>query len=328
MKTSTLLVIAVFLTVACATAAASDTVVYDGMLGPEDMVLDLYHGEPRLLVSSSDRSLGAAPGEIYALSTVTGDVAALPRKGEPEGLAFNPHGLDLVGNPADGVSLYVITHWIENDIEHHAVLRYSVTDDHLHFERLYESDLLVSPNDLSALPDGTMYVSNDSSGAGGMLELILSLKRSTVVYYDGTEWTVAAERIAMANGIVALPDRVYVAATRENRIYEYRRDAGGLLTGKRVLARVKGPDNMSVSGASLIVASHAKSIALARHLSAEGSRPLSPTNIYRIDPTTGSRTSLFSDTGKAISAASVGVEQGRLYIGQIMEPFVLSVPLD
>ncbi|MBN1686702.1 MAG: SMP-30/gluconolactonase/LRE family protein [Spirochaetales bacterium] len=309
--------------------AETGITVLNGIPGPEDIVIDNYHDFPRLLVSSTDRRYGAVAGEIYEVVIDTGLIRPLKRTGEPEGLVFNPHGLDIVEEEKGRILLYVITHWENNEGEKHAVVRYRVFPDRLFFERLYSDDLLASPNDLAALPDGTIYVSNDSSAGGGMFEMALGLKRSSVVYFNGEAWSVAAGKIAMANGIEAFPGVVYVSATRENRVYAFDRRTSGELTEKRVLARIKGPDNISVWGEYLIVAGHAKTIALARHLSASGNPPPSPTAIHSINRRTGETRLEFSDAGNIISAGSVGVVfDGHLYVGQIMDPFVVSLRLE
>jgi len=301
---------------------------YDDIPGPEDMVLDTSQGSPRLLVSSSDRRHGLIPGQIYSVSVETGSVFSMPRQGEPGDFGFEPHGLDIVRANEDSCLLYVITHWVEGEAEKHAVLRYRILSDALEFDRIYTDDLLVSPNDLSALPGGEIYVSNDSSGRGKILETVLGLKCSTVVYYDGDSWSVAADRIAMANGIVANPEVVYVAATREHKVYAFTRDGSGVLSDKRVLAKIKGPDNITVYENNLIVAGHTKSIALSRHLSASANPPPCPTSLFIIDLESEEVEPLFNDNGEIISAGSVGIiTGGELYIGQIMDPFIISLPL-
>jgi hypothetical protein len=303
--------------------------VIDGIAGPEDIVVDSYSTPPRLLVSSTDRRFGERPGAIYEVVPGSGAIRVLERTGEPSGLIFNPHGIDIVENENGEVILYVIIHWEEGDNEKHAVIRYQVLPDALSFERLYTDELLVSPNDLSALDDGTIYVSNDSSGKGGMFETIIGLKRSTLVYFDGERWSVAADRIAMANGIAAFQDCVDLAATRENRVYRFGSERSGRLVEKETAARIKGPDNISVWNGSLIVAGHRKSLALARHLSASKNPPESPTTLYQIDMETDEVHTLFSDGGDIISAGSVGVHyDGNIYIGQIMDPFIISVPVE
>ena len=318
-----------FLFLAAALLADPGFSRYGDIPGPEDMVLDPSQGTPRLLVSSSDRRFGEAAGEIYEISTDSGSVRPIPRLGEPGGFVFDPHGLDLTLEDTGEYLLYAIIHWEEGEVEKHAVLRYRVLADALEFDRIFTDDLLVSPNDLAALPGGYIYVSNDSSGGGQMLETILGLKRSTVVYYDGASWSVAADRIAMANGIVASRDVVFVSATRENKVYAFSRNSAGDLYDKRVLAKIKGPDNITAFGESLIVAGHTRNIALARHLSASKNPPPSPTTIFTVSPTNGEVELLFEDNGDIISAGSVGViTGGELYIGQIMDPFVVSLPLN
>ena len=300
-----------------------------GIPGPEDMVVDSSNSVPRLLVSSTDRRLGGTPGEIYEVMLDSGTVRALTRAGEPDDFVFHPHGIDIVEDEKSEVILYVIIHWQEGGGEKHAIVRYRVMPDALLFQRLYTDELLVSPNDLSVLPDGRIYVSNDSSGKGGMFETIIGLKRSTLLYFDGEQWSVAADRIAMANGIVAFQDSVYLSATRENRVYRFRRERSGRLVEKEAVARIKGPDNISVWNGYLIVAGHRKSLALARHLGASKNPPESPTTLYQIDMDTKNVQILFSDDGSTISAGSVGVHyDGNIYIGQIMDPFIVSVPIE
>ena len=310
-------------------SAAPGVTAVSGIPGPEDLVLDIHHGPPRLLISSTDRRGGIVPGQIYIVDVATGEVKPIRRLGEPFGFAFFPHGIDLVEDNDGTFYLYVINHWRAAKTERHGVARYRVARDALFFEGLWEDPLLVSPNDLAALPNGSIYVTNDSSQKGGMLELILGLRQSNVVYFDGVGWREVAGKIAMANGIAIISDKVYVAATRENRVLEYHRAEDGSLSSRRVLAKVKGPDNFSILQGNLIVAAHEKSIALSRHLSSSSSPPPSPTAIYLIDVETGQKKSIFRDSGVYISAGSVGVVyQRNLYIGQIMDPFIVSAMLD
>lgn len=309
--------------------ANPETMMIDGLPGPEDIAVDSFGDTPRLFVSSTDRREGIKAGEIFEVPAETGAARPLPRAGEPDGLIFNPHGIDIMQDDRGDIFLYAIIHWREDGGDKHAVVRYQVSSDLLIFDQIYTDPLLVSPNDLSVLSDGTMYVSNDASGRGGMFETVLGLKRSTVVFFDGSKWSVAADGIAMANGIAVFPDVVYLSATRENRVYVFKREQSGGLTDKQVLARIKGPDNISVFGNSLIVAGHRKSLALARHLGASKHPPSSPTTIYQIDTGTNEMGILFTDNGDLISAGSVGVISGGcLCIGQIMDPFVLCVPVE
>lgn len=298
--------------------------------GPEDMVLDRYTKGTRLLVSSADRRGRGLPGEIYAVDTVTLEKFALPRAGGPGGRSFSPHGLSLVMYPDGTRLLYVVNHYPEEDVERygilpHSILIFQVYNRSLNFLEEITDPLLVSPNDLSALPDGTIYVTNDGSGGGGMLEIVLGMKRATVVMISPEgESRVVAEDLAMANGIQAAKDELYVAVTRENAVYRYHRAADGTLSEREELAYVKGPDNLTLTEEYLLVAAHLKDLALARHMS-DPMKP-APSVVYRIDRESGARLLLYADGGETISAASVAVPtEGYLFIGQIAGDYLIRV---
>jgi sugar lactone lactonase YvrE len=298
-----------------------DLTPHPGIPGPEDLVLD---GPDRLLVSSQDRRTEPPlPGAVYALDMPSGEVAELPRIGEPEGLAFHPHGMDLVRGDDGILRLYVISHRPEDREPPHAIVVYRVLPDRLEFLELLEDPLLASPNDLAALPDGQLYVGNDRSAGGGLAEMILGLKKSTVVHYDGQgAWKVVADGLAYTNGIAVVGHRVIVAATRENAIYSFARLGDGSLTLKTRVARVPGPDNFFVAGNDLFVAVHPRPLAFVAH-ARNPARP-SPSHVYRIDLATYEMELLFANDGRGISASSTGIWIDKtLWIGQVFEPFVV-----
>ena len=300
--------------------------VLRGLPGPEDMVLDSLSGQPRLLVSSADRRGHSQEGRIFSVDFTTFTAVSLPRLDEPEGLSFNPHGISLVRSGTGRTLLYVINHRSDReDQSRHSILVYEVLPNHLVFTEELTSPLLVSPNDLCALPDGSIYVSNDSSGKGGMMELILSLKRSTVVHYDGSgKWTVAAEKLAMANGIQAEGKTLYLAVTRENAVYTCPINDDGTLGPRSLLARVKGADNITLDKGYLYAAGHLKDLALAGHMQNPDKK--APSTVFRIDSNSGDSTIVFQDDGSLISAASVAVpHNGSLYIGQIADDGIVRV---
>lgn len=302
----------------------------EGIPGPEDMVVDRYTRGSRLLVSSADRRDRGIPGEIYAVDTITLEKFALPRAGGPGGNSFSPHGLSLTVRPDGTKLLYVINHYPEADVDRygilpHSVLVYQIYNRSLSFLEEITDPLLVSPNDLSVLPDGTIYVSNDGSGDGGVFEVILGLKRATVVMIPPRgEARVVVEDLAMANGIQAVGDELYLAVTRQNAVYRYDRGADGTVSGRTQLAYVKGPDNLSLTEEYIFVAAHLKDMALARHMS-NPAIP-APSVIYRIDRESGDRVLVYADGGDTISAASVAVSaEGYLFIGQIAGDHLIRV---
>ncbi len=298
-----------------------DLTPHHGMPGPEDLVLA---GPDRLLVSSQDRrTTPPLPGAIYELHMPTGRVTELPRVGEPEGMSFHPHGLDLVRGDDGVLRLYAISHRPEGEEPPHGIVVYRVHDDRLEFERLLEDPLLTSPNDLAALADGQLYVGNDRSAGGGLSELILGLKKATLVHFDGrSEWKVVADGLAYCNGVAVVGHRVILAATRENAIYSFAILGDGSLTHKTRLARVPAPDNFFVAGDDLFVAAHPSATAFIGH-ARNPARP-SPSHVYRLDLGTRELQLLFADDGRGISASSTGIWLDQtLWIGQVFEPFVV-----
>lgn len=293
--------------------------------GPEDMVLDTVSAAARLLISCSPRrpeQKGTAG--IYALDLKTEKVTNLPRKGEPESILFRPHGISLSCNE-EGCFLYVISHE-EADVEH-LILKYRVEEEHLQFIRKYAHPLLTSPNALTAMKDGSFYVSNDAGKAGDWKEMMLKLKRSQLVYCDGKEkWQVAAEEaLAMGNGIVHSNDVAYVATTRGGKLYQYQL-AEGKLIDRKLIAKAKGADNLRFYEDELLLPVHLKSIAFIKHI--KDSTNHSPSVVYQIDPQTKSRKVIYANKGDEISATSTAIIYGgNLYLSQVFDSFILKVNL-
>jgi len=80
---------------------------------------------------------------------------------------------------------------------------YDVVDDEIILMDLLEDEnYLWSPNDLSVLPDGTIYATNDYRGD---LDLYLKRKSSQIAHFNPAtrKWNLAAEGLGLANGIWA-----------------------------------------------------------------------------------------------------------------------------
>jgi hypothetical protein len=312
-----------------------------GLPGPEDFALDTTSGRgrrPRLLVSSQDRRQRDPNGEmmeagaIYAVPLDGGD-ALVPEAMKFEGrddYPFHPHGLDLVQTPT-GLLLYVINHPLMTT---HCIEIFRVESNRLVFiNRLY-SGLVSHPNDLVALPDGQLYVSNDRLGSGTLADLcdLLVLGCGNVVHYSPAEnlWRIVVADISFANGLAVRDDRLYVAATRDKGIHVYRRDP---FTGA-VYERVafwdvdSGVDNlMWENETTLNTAGHPDIFAFLDHASDPAAR--APAEVFRIDVTSGTSTRIFADDGTIIDAPSTAlVHDGRLYISQVFDPEVVSCAVE
>jgi hypothetical protein len=293
--------------------------------GPEDLVLDTSAGYARLLVSCNARRTGQPYlGEIFEVNTGDDRSFPLKRTGEPGSLAFNPHGISITNN-AEGTFLYVISH---NDVTRkHYIVKYKVLHGELKFDGIFTHPLLVSPNALTANPDGSFWVSNDAGKRGSKMEMLFKLKHSKVIYYDGNgNWSVAADRLSFGNGIVTKGKTAYVATTRQNKLFSFTIKADGKLVNRKTIAKITGQDNLRFYGNSILVAVHPKPMAFVRHV--KSSLKKSPSVIYRISPDDFSKEVVFADDGSAISAGSTGlIVGGYLYIAQVFEPFLLKVRL-
>jgi arylesterase/paraoxonase len=294
--------------------------------GPEDMDFDRWNN--RIIISSHDRRNYEAPGDLYELDPDSGRIGILRRENEPAGYNFHPHGISIVKSDSGAVLLYVIVHGEETEEgTAHSIAVYEVKSDELILIEILEDPLLESPNDLAAYPDGRLYVSNDKSRDGGMLEMLLGLKKSSVVFYDGRgQWRRAATKLAMANGVAVDGNGVYIAATRDNSVFRYTASADGTLSEKQKITRVKGADNFYKDNGWLYIASHERMFKLFAHFSKP--EKASPSKLYRIDLSSNQKEVVFYNDGELISAVSVGIPYGdAIFLGQIFNPFVLKIEI-
>jgi hypothetical protein len=294
--------------------------------GPEDFVLDEWSGTPRLLVSSHERRGPAPSGDIYYFNLATGYSSLLKRIGEPESLlAFKPHGMDIL-RMEEKTWLYVILHdpYNRSKSDENAIGIYEVTDNHLKFKELLEDEIhLWSPNDLSVLPGGEIYATNDKRGK---LDVYLKMETSEIVYYNPEEkqWSVVASDLSYANGILARDSRVFVSATRSDNLMEYPRNDDGTLGDGRKILDVKGPDNIMPFKNRLLLVAHFDDIAFLKHQNDKEEH--SPSVVFLVDPDAGpdeaepgkNMKAIYVDDGSQISAASTAfIWKGKLYISQV-----------
>jgi arylesterase/paraoxonase len=292
--------------------------------GPEDFVLDQWHGAPRLLVSSHDRRHPETSGGIYYFDLETENTGELLRTGEPETIAaYKPHGMDI-RRDGNKTLLYVIIHdpYAHMKRDENAVVVYEVYDDAILFLALLEDlEHLWSPNDLSVMPSGEIYLTNDRRGD---LDLYLRRKASEIVYYNpkNEKWTIVADDIAFANGILAEADRVFVNATLDDQVMVFPRREDGTLGARETIVRVKGPDNLMRYGKFLLTTAHFDDLAFLRHQ--KNPEEISPSIVFRIRPDVYTIKPLYVDKGGMISAASTAmIYNDKLYISQVFDPYIV-----
>ncbi|HLP20538.1 MAG TPA: hypothetical protein VK174_09570 [Chitinophagales bacterium] len=292
--------------------------------GPEDMIVDTITEETRILISCNQRRDGKTDyGEIEAYYPATGAKRILKRINEPEGLIFNPHGIDLVKlnakwpSPTTDLVLLVVNH--EHTKHINSILRYHVLKDELVFINKIVDSLIYSPNAVTGFTDGTILVSNDLKKQRSVSELIFKVRKAQVVYWDGKKCSLASdEKFCYTNGITIKDNKkVYLASTMQNKVWQFDFDNGRLIN-KQVVGKVYGADNIRFDGNDLLVPGHLRFLKFIKHV--KDSAHYSPTTVYRINPATKKTTVEYYDSGEQLSAGSTALIYGNyIYVSGIFD---------
>ncbi|MCB9231436.1 MAG: SMP-30/gluconolactonase/LRE family protein [Bacteroidia bacterium] len=300
--------------------------------GPEDMVLDTLTGAPRLIIACTQRRKGEPySAEFYALNIGEKEAKILPRTGEPEGWKIHLHGLDIVRNNEGKNLIYAISHGLSEDDPTQYILIYEVFADHLeliHF--LGDPEHLLSPNDVTATPDGRIYAGNDFGyGFGMIVKFLTGAKSSSIVMYKDGKWSFVADKLRYANGIRVQGDRLYCATTAGGKVWKWNIDPNGNLVDRELLVEgLQGLDNLDfVDENTLIVPRHPENGKFLKHR--KEPEALSPSWIYTVDIANKDYKRIFMDDGNNISACSTAILfEGKLYLCQVFNGFVYVADTD
>lgn len=314
---------------------AGECIAVDAPAGPEDMVV-LPDGKAAIF-SAQDRRDRTAPGALwhYSLDQQPGRFTRLEL---PTGMVFHPHGISLHQTGEGQVFLQVINHRSET---RHTVEIFTFDAGAavpvLRHRGSVASDLFVHPNGIAAAGPEAFYLTNDRGSGPGwmhMVENLLQLSRSTVVYHDGRFARVVADDIAFANGIELSADggTVLVGSTLWRMLLAYTRDPrSGALDRSGSLSLPGGADNIhrDADGA-LWVATHANSFAFIGHaMKADKQTPSQVLRLSRDSRGTMRMHEAFGDPGKLLSGASAAQHHnGRLLIGAVFEGRILDCRFD
>jgi arylesterase/paraoxonase len=300
-----------------------------GLLGPEDVTIHPQTGVA--YISAADRRSvfegGPGRGAIYAYDLK----AASPRLRNLTPAAdedFRPHGLSLYLGEDGRDVLYAINHAGGN----HTIEVYDFVSTRLSHRESLSDPLLVTPNDLVAVGRDRLYVTNDHANTGGFartLEDYLRRSISTVVYYDGADFSVAASGIRYPNGVNVSPDgrTLYVASTTGGEVLVFRIDSeSGRLEPRGAIEIGSGVDNLELDAAGdLWIGAHPKLLSLVQH--AADASQLAPSQIIRVgapDSDAPLVEEVFLSRGDDLSGSSVGAAWGnRLLIGAVLDDHIL-----
>lgn len=295
--------------------------------GPEDIVLDIQNGTTRILASCNERVKNKPPfSEIVALNLETNQRTLLTRKSEPAFLKFNPHGfyLQIVNGKK---LLYIVNHY-KDDSKINSILVYELNGDEMTFKKEVRSDLMLSPNEVCALPNGSFYFTNDMGSDDLIYEQLFNKSGGSVVYCDTDgNCRYAEEKLAFPNGLEYKNQQLFLATTRNYGLFQYDILDDGTLTNKTKISSINGMDNIRWNNENLTVSVHPDEIAFVKHSTDEKFH--SPSWTYLIDIQNKTAKLLYKNGGYDISGGSTSIEvNGYLYISQVYGNYLLKVKLE
>ena len=302
-----------------------------GVTGAEDLDIDPDTGT--LFISAYDRRAGLAgavdSGALYRLNLADPDAEPIPLwRGESPG-DFRPHGISLYRSGDGKKRLFVINHPISGQ---HLVEVFDLNDGWLTHVESISDPLFVSPNDLAATGMRAFYIGNDVMSQNPMMKLLetmLPLAPSTLVYFDGQKAAIAAADLSFVNG-VALSNsgrELYLAETTGRNLRIYDRNAmTGALDLRETIAMNSFPDNITVDADdALWTGSHPRLTDFLRH--ASDANVMSPSQIFRIKSIRNAKSQVeevYLNDGTQISAVSTALRHGRhLAMGAVFDSKLL-----
>jgi len=299
--------------------------------GAEDLDIDPDTGT--LFISAYDRRAGLAgagnSGALYRLDLADPDAGPIPLwRGESPG-DFRPHGLSLYRSGDGKKRLFVINHPASGQ---HLVEVFDLADGWLTHVESISDPLFVSPNDLVATGMRAFYIGNDVMSQNPimkLLETMLPLAPSTLVYFDGQKAAIAAADLSFVNG-VALSNsgrELYLAETtgKNVRIYD-RNTMTGALALRETISLNSFPDNITVDADdALWIGSHPRLTDFLRH--ASDANIMAPSQLFRIKPIRNAKSrveEVYLNDGTQISAVSTALRHGKhLAMGAVFDSKLL-----
>jgi len=310
----------------------------NGVEGPEDIAIDDKLGVA--FISAADRRAKAtgrpSPQDgLYVLAlNGAGNLAKL--SGTPAD--FHPHGISLYRAPDGSLTLMAINHRSDgtSSVDSFEVVAQAGSVK-LRETGSIEGGQLVSPNAIAALDQDRFYVTNDHTSQtafGRMLDDLLVLPRANVLYFDGTVFHVAAERLNFPSGAALSPDGkyLYVSEAFNRRLDTYARSPmSGALDPAGSLDIPSNLDNLRFDASgNLWIGSHPKALAMAAWRS-DLAKP-APSQIFRVELADGipqSATLVYANPGAEIGGSSVAAVSGkRMLVGSPLDNHILDCRMD
>lgn len=298
--------------------------------GPEDVFADYQTG--LLYISASARHDAEnrynMRGDIYVLN-MNDEAAGIKLASVDMQGKFRPHGISLIKLESGAKRLFAISHPAagESQVEVFNVVQGKLT----HLNTI--TGLTGGLNSIVALDGERFYATQDGStkGISSLVNGVLNLKYSEVIYYDGTTSKVVADGFAYANGIELSSDgkTLYVSDTLDRTLTFFDRDlTNNELTQSGSLYLDAGGDNIRRNrDGNFFIAGHPKMFSSFFYLM--GLTDMAPTAIFNAIPPKdgqgGELRMIHLEEGGLMSAASGAVKyRDKMYVASVVDPFILS----
>lgn len=298
-----------------------------GAVGAEDITIDPATGTA--FISCDDRRAprrgDTLSGAIYAYSLSAATPVLNHISGTFGGDNFHPHGISFYRHPDGQMRLFVVNHPVGQPA---SIEIFAWDGQQLAHLKTLRNELMFSPNDVCAVGLDQCYATNDHGSRttfGWFWESLLEIRKSYVLYFNGSQCSRVARRISYANGVNISQDGqfLYVAGVLRGTLHTYRRDtATGALTAIKTLKMHSGLDNIERDAdGQLWIAAHPKPFRFLRH--ALDSTQTSPWEVYVVnvsDPLYPSYHRVYKFHGRGFSGASVAAVWGEhILVGTVFE---------
>ncbi|KAK6165592.1 hypothetical protein SNE40_022493 [Patella caerulea] len=251
---------------------------------------------------------------------------------------FRPHGIGGWLDKSGRKLLFVVNHE-EQGVDYIEKFEFIPESKQLKHIKRYRDDTMLLLNDVQPTSEDSFYFTNYGTGPGLFMmkvQILCQMAWNTVVYFDGNDYRVVLDGMAMSNGIAMSNDGryVYIATTISHEILVTERKPNNDLVRKQVYPVYSFVDNIIVDSKTdnLYIAGHPIGHKIFLHLDKPDYRaPSQVLMLYVKDGNITKTRELFYDDGDLITGSTVAtVFNSKLLIGTIIDTTVLcdvNVPL-
>ncbi|XP_047608296.1 serum paraoxonase/lactonase 3 isoform X1 [Phacochoerus africanus] len=264
------------------------------------------------------------PGQIFLmdLNEPNPRVQALNISDGFDKASFNPHGISTFIDKDHTVYLYVVNHpHMESTVE---IFKFEEQQRSLIHLKTIKHELLKSVNDIVVLGAEQFYATRDHYFTNfflAILEIVLDLHWTYVLFYSPREVKVVAKGFNSANGITVSSDKkyIYVADVFDKNIHVMKKHDNWDLTPLKVIQLDTLVDNLTIDPdtGDIWAGCHPNAIKLVIYNTEDppGSEVLRIQNALSEKPRISTE---YANTGSVLQGSSVAsVYKGKLLIGTV-----------